>query len=585
MKKICYIITLISIVTVFSCKESYLEVSDPDSLTSDVFPTTMEHMDLLMTAIYADQHSLGLFGMYMYPGGSYCLDHTWDLAWRSYQYWNDLCQNETKSDNIYMYYAWRDLWRGVQHCNNLLSVLPDFKEKYATTQTELDALSQMEGETLFMRAWFYYYLINFWGESFIIDGENGDKMGVQIITEVATTVSEMYTARSTVQEVWNLIINDLTQSEALLTSYPPSDKSRANAWAAKAFLGKAYVYTSNWSEAKTTLKDVIDNSGKSLVSFDIYKTMFNGKNEFNSESLFEINVSESTSTWGAWGASVGSSLGMIIAPTYMSDGGGANGSGWSNGYVHDKNLERFGFKLPMYTFVSNPAYDATKDVSVDNLDVICDPSYLAQSKALRDNKTVDPRLWVGCLQPYLDSMTVSGSRRAIVHYKDAPTTEKAWSLRKYVKLDGTEYEAFVNNGSNFYWLRLADVYLLYAEACINTGDDVTGLEYINKVHRRAYGYDVNTVSSIDYSSLSAETLASDDVLKNDPLKYERYAELYGEGNWWFDICRWKIGDKEAAYYENAAGGNISWQDDTDYAQPIPQTEMETNKAMIQNPGY
>lgn len=224
----------------------------------------------------------------------------------------------------------------------------------------------------------------------------------------------------------------------------------------------------------------------------------------------------------------------------MNDGGSSEGSGWSNVIVHDKNLQRFGFNLPVYTFVDNPAFDATKPEGIDNLKMICDPAYVAKSKELRDQKQTDPCLWVAALQPYVDSMYANGRMRPIAHYKDVPDNYYAWSFRKYVSINGTEFDLNVNNGSNFYWLRLADIYLLYAKTAMKTGDNATALEYINKVRQRAYGFSPNLPSPADYISLTDKTMASDPVLTSDPLKYERYAELFGEGSWWFNVCRWKI---------------------------------------------
>jgi hypothetical protein len=135
-----------------------------------------------------------------------------------------------------------------------------------------------------------------------------------------------------------------------------------------------------------------------------------------------------------------------------------------------------------------------------------------------------------------------------------------------------------------YVLRLADVYLLYAEALIKTGDAAQGLEYINKVHRRAYDQPVHTPSVYDYSSLTARTRTVDptDPLANDPLKYERWAELFAEGNWWLDVRRFNLGAQETAYYKKVMGGTLEWNFDK-YSMPIPTNEINSNSLMVQNP--
>lgn len=559
------------------CKESFVDVNNPSTLSTSNYPGSINDLNQLLTGVYGTQHAFGLFGHNMLGKNIYCWDHTQDLSWQGTSTWIQLAQNNSQPNDSFIAETWRDVWKGVQRANTLLSGL-DAYQKTHNVASEQTAIAQIKGQALFLRAWFYYYLINIWGESSINNGQGGDKMGVPIITEASSSLDQTQVPRATVREVWDFMINDLKTAETLLngTAWTGNDVYKVSPWAVKGFLGKAYVYTQDWNNAQTYLKDVITNSGKTLVPFDTYKDMFNNKNEFSSESISEINMNVDMTTYGAWGdQSAGSGIGMVIGPSYVGDDGGTSSSGWSNVFPHAKNISRFGFNEGHYF------KPGTTQANVANVD----PSYVTRSRQARANKTVDPRLWVACLQPYVDSMTVSGKRRAISHYLDISELDmEAWSFRKYVNVDGTEYEINVNNGSNFYWMRLADVYLLYAETLTHTGDNATALEYINKVKRRAYGYPVNSASPVDYTSLTDATKAPDAVLKNDPLKYERWAELFGEGSWWFDVRRWQIGDQEAAYYQKVRGGTIQWAP-TDYAQPIPIGEITSNSKMKQNPGY
>ena len=164
-------------------------------------------------------------------------------------------------------------------------------------------------------------------------------------------------------------------------------------------------------------------------------------------------------------------------------------------------------------------------------------------------------------------------------------------MRKYAPVTYNENVGLGNGVAdawNFYLLRLADVYLLYAEASIGSGDNATGLEYLNKVRRRAYSYPVNAASPVDYKSLTDKTVAiNDPVLGNNPLYYERWAELFNEGHWWFDVCRWRIGKSEAAYYGTAlnVSGPLQWDDTKSYKWPVPLNEINSNSKIKQNPGY
>lgn len=558
-----------------SCKEDFVSVDNPGALSPANYPNSVTDLEQLLTGLYATMDAPGLFGHDMLGKNTYLWDHTTDLSWQGTPTWIQLAQNNSQPNDSFLAETWRDLYRGVQRSNTLLTAIEAYRKKAPQDQAAIDLI---KGQALFLRAWYYFYLVSLWGEGFIVNGQGGDKMGVALITETSNSLDQTQVARGTVREGWDLILKDLKGAESLLagkTWTAATEKHKVSIWAVKGFLGKVYAFTQDWTNAKTYLGDVVTNSGKSLVSFDVFKTMFNGKNEFNSESLFELNMNVDLTARGNTEQSMGSSIGMVIAPTYVADNGGQAPSAWSNVFPHTKNIARFGFNEGHYFKAGTTSANAA------NVDM----AYVSRSVAAKKNKTVDPRLWVGCLQPYVDSMIVSGQKKAISHYLDISELDmEAWSFRKYVNLDGTEGEVNMANGSNFLWLRLADVYLLYAETLTHTGDNAGALEYVNKVKRRAYGYPVGTASPVDYKSLSDATMATDAVLKNDPLKYERWAELFGEGHWWFDVCRWKIGDKEAAYYQRIRGGTIQF-DATDYAQPIPINELTSNVKMKQNPGY
>ncbi|WP_138993081.1 RagB/SusD family nutrient uptake outer membrane protein [Larkinella sp. C7] len=577
MKPFLKITLFTALLGLAGCKEDFIDVTNPGALSTNNYPGSVTDLEQLLTGVYGTQHSAGLFGHNIYGKAYYMWDHTADLSWQGTPTWIQLGQNNSQPNDGFLSETWRDTWKGVQRANTLLVNIEKYRPK-ATSQTDKAAIDLMKGQALFLRAWYYQYLITIWGEAMIIDGQGGDKLGVPIITEASTSLDQTQVERATVKQVWDFIISDLKAAETLLagkTWTGANDKHKISGWAVKAALGKAYVYTQDWTNAKTSLADVITNSGKSLVSFDVYKTMFNGKNEFNSESLLEMNLNVDMTARGNTETSMGSSIGMVLAPTYVSDNNLPAASAWSNVFPHAKNLTRFGFNEGHY-FKAGTTQPLATNV---------DPAYITRSVLARQNKTVDPRLWVSCWQPYVDSMTVSGKKRPISHFLDISEMDmEAWSFRKYLTVDATETEVNMANGNNILLLRLADVYLLYAETLMRTGDNATALEYVNKVKRRAYGYPVNTASPVDYKSLTDATKATDAVLKSDPLKYERWAELFGEGHWWIDVRRWQLGAQEAAYYQRIRGGTIQWEA-TDYAQPIPIDEINSNINMKQNPGY
>ena len=588
MKK--YLIFLV-IIGLASCQKDFLKQDNFGELSPDDFPSDISRVELFVNALYANQHAFGLHGHGIYAKVFYPMEHASDQEWLGDQWWSDIHQNNLRPiDMGEVSNVWRDASRGVTQANTLLGVIPNYREKFHKPADEAQ-LKLVEGQALYMRAWYRMMLLGFFGETFITNGAGGDKLGIPLVNALPKTQSEMAVKRATVKESLNAIIDDLKKSETLMegkVAWDGANRTKITSWSVKAMLGKVYIYAEQFADAKTKLKEVIDGSGKTLVDFATYKDMFLGKTPSNSESITEISYKRDAD-WGTWGISTANNAPMVFEPAVYDAKGTRTFSSWTNIFVHDKNLKRFGFNEPTAVPTPNPAYDPSKPVTLSNLKEKRDDAFLARSVAAKTNGTVDPRLWVVAFQPWVDQYNAFNQMSAIapVIQSDAEIGKyHSFSFRKYTNLDGRGPDKGMNYYSQMYLMRLADVYLLYAEACAKTADNVNALEYVNKVHRRAYNLPINAPSAMDYASLTASTKAADHpVLRNDPLKYERWAEFFGEGGWWLDVRRWKIGKIEADYYKEVRSGTIKWDDNRSYALPIPMKEFETNPNMVQNPGY
>lgn len=561
-------VTLFTGISTVSCKKDFLNVTDPNVFSSDNYPATVADIDKELNDLYGRLRG-GYYKAENFAFFALSRDHSTDLNYNDPNF-NAAGQLNYQSSNQDVNLLWNTHYENVAKCLNTINDIARFKIKNPNLSTDdKAAVDAMEGQARFIRAWNYMLLVNFFGETMITTDADKTKMGVSIIAKQATTVAETQIPRNSIGEVWDYIINDLKASEILLAgkTWQGGNISRISGWAVKGMLGRAYIYTQQWALASAKLKEVIDGSGKTLVPFNEYKEMFNGQFEFNNESLVEINfIADPINPYNS-DDGVGNHLSLLTSPAYIDDNGESKTNGYGNYFIHNKNLTRFGFTGTAIT-----------------PDELQDPAYLTASATARATKTADPRLWVVAFQPYLDSLTLNGVTRPLAKMEGLTTDVQAWSWHKYVMTDKINENSTIANGNNMFILRLADVYLLYAEAAAKTGNNGDALEYINKVHRRAYDQPVNAASPYDYASLTAATKATDPALSNDPLKYERWAELFGEGTWWFDVNRWRLGQTEAAYYEKLTIGNLTW-DDTKYALPIPFREINNNNLMRQNNGY
>jgi starch-binding outer membrane protein, SusD/RagB family len=136
-------------------------------------------------------------------------------------------------------------------------------------------------------------------------------------------------------------------------------------------------------------------------------------------------------------------------------------------------------------------------------------------------------------------------------------------------------------GNDFPFYRYADILLLYSEAAcrVNNGPDADAMEYLNMVHRRAFGRISTQPSDVDFKLADYPDLQSFLAL----VLTERGYETIGEAKRWMDLKRLGLAQEKIGA---ATGITIAQKH---YLWPIPIDEMNFNNAIDpatdQNPGY
>jgi hypothetical protein len=130
--------------------------------------------------------------------------------------------------------------------------------------------------------------------------------------------------------------------------------------------------------------------------------------------------------------------------------------------------------------------------------------------------------------------------------------------------------------TDFPMFRLADVYLIYAEAVLRGGtggDPATALSYVNKVRTRAYAG--STAGNITQSQFNLQFML-DERGRELLFEMQRRTDLIRFGKFTTDayLWQWKGGVKGGAAV--SADLNI---------MPIPSTDIINNPTLVQNPGY
>jgi len=162
---------------------------------------------------------------------------------------------------------WGLLYEGVTRCNIVLKKVP---------AVSMDAAlkSRILAEAHFLRAYYYFTLVNIFGEvPIILEPLNADQLQI---------------AQSPKQQIFETVIETdlLAASATLPTAFTGADVGRATRGAAKALLAKAYLFQNKWTNAASTAEGVINSGTYDLRP--LYSQNFNANFKNNKESVFEV---------------------------------------------------------------------------------------------------------------------------------------------------------------------------------------------------------------------------------------------------------------------------------------------------------
>lgn len=221
--------------------------------------------------------------------------------------------------------VWSSYYSNINSCNRIL-------EQVGNAEISDEKRKQYEGEARFVRALLYFDLVRYFG-------------GVPLVT-MPLSIQESHDAkRFSIEEVYNLIVEDLQAASELLPAvYEGSDKGRATRWAAKGYLGKVYVFRSGyplfkgeWGLARDTFKELID-SGQ-FRFFERYDDNYLHEYEGGQQQVFSIQFRSGVGGHGNPFPTRNAS--NDIAPVPQSQGGLEFGGSPFNLFLSDDLVRSF----------------------------------------------------------------------------------------------------------------------------------------------------------------------------------------------------------------------------------------------------
>lgn len=228
----------------------FLEESSQD----EVRPATVQDMEqVLLGEIYMDATNNDNWGNFLH-GYSYMLTDdyqcngpregmedtdrsTLEQGRYAFSWARDMFDESGGGDKIFL---WDELYQRIKGCN----VVIDYLDKVTGDENRRENL---KGEALTMRAFYYFYLVNFFGLPYNY-GNPAENPGVPLKLDMV--VRNEFLPRNSVAEVYESILKDLTEGARLGETYPIERTwLRAGPLMAKAMLSRVYLYMENWDMA------------------------------------------------------------------------------------------------------------------------------------------------------------------------------------------------------------------------------------------------------------------------------------------------------------------------------------------------
>lgn len=531
-------VLLLLVFAIQACNDTFLEQVNPNALTTASFWKNVSDLDKGLVSVYSvlkDKDILGILD------DSKRTDIACHGGWRSGNgnSPDDMYYQTFTGNTSYVINKWNALYLGVFRANQVIEAYERLKPTLVTTTSMQQGL-YIVAQARALRGYFYYVLNTSYN--------NGS---VPLVTSIPKDFAEFQKAFSTSEKVKEFYRADLAfGKENLPKTYAEwqavgsNNLGRITGGACESLLGYSYLMENNFGMAETYFKNVIDNYNYSLTT-DLAKCV-TGIAEFNKESIFEVNYS-------------------------------------TNINLQSPGEETVNQEITHALFNANiqPSSWLTLKFRADKVDPI-DPANINVGAKIIDKKTglvtgTENRLRIYSLRMATSLGSVDdqdalmygvGNGEYGNNTNAAPYARNRHNVfKKFTHWNtigggvGEDRGTVMNNKSdiNISVIRLADVYLSYAECMLAKGDLSESLRYINRVRKRSHLILLGKSTSAGAEYANAQTTYMDDI-DMDPtngiqavtttnlmehLRFtEKPLELCLEGDRAADLRRWGVFKQE-----------------------------------------
>lgn len=427
---------------------------------------------------------------------------------------------------------------------------------------EAEANAQLVAEARGLRAMYYFTLVQQFG-------------GVPLVIERnATMINEV--PRASAEDVFKFVISEFTElagSSALAdkatgTHFGHFDKRAANHFLAKAYLTKGYESFGTPTDFAAA-KDAADKAIGGMKLTTPFATLFNMQNEENEEIIFSVQYNINTVENETKGNKQQAHFGAYL-------------DGPEKGHKYTSSTLTPTLRMHE-VFASSPKdqrYDATfmQELRESYWDFYDDgkkntskvtyyyaPAWASDDASIAAWRAEFPSRANAIVVPMIEKGPNIGGQTTTYNSK---MREDVYGVASFRKFDDTDRKGTFSTTASMHDIflaRVAETYLIAAEALIKAGKPGEALAYVNEVRGRAKAI-----------------LAAEKEMTIDYILDERARELAGEYHRWADLKRTgKLAEYAEKHNPDISTGAVGEK----VLRPIPLAAKELNSALTQNPGY
>ncbi|MGY6649763.1 RagB/SusD family nutrient uptake outer membrane protein [Wenyingzhuangia sp. IMCC45574] len=488
-KYIKRLLPLLLLALSFQACTDELEQINPNALTLGSFWTNTADLNTGLNSTYASLREENILGIFFEPTrtdigvpntfrqntqGNPVYDQTFDLTTRNVQD------------------KWAACYRGIFRANQVIDAYKRLESTFLTEDAKATGVL-IYAQARAIRGYLYYVLHS----SF----NNGS---VPLHASVPVTFDELQKTFSASDDVKAFYREDLQYGmDYLPATYNAWQQDvggahlgRITGGACEALIAKSYMNDNDFAGAKPYLQNIINNYGYVLA--DDLSKCFTGIDEFNNESIFEINYTTDVNPLG-----VGEQLLSQRISYFLNNGNRIQPSSWLTLKYREDKVDT----LDVTNTVERFLYDLGDGKVSDTITTFRQYS-LRMSNSISSVDDLDSGMYG------VTSAEYGTERDASPHARQTPNFWKkftSWNTSNGGLGEDESPDFAQKSGINIPVIRLAEIYLLYAEVMLEEGNLGEALKYINRVRKRSHLVLLGKSTEVGAEYAGSETTYVDDI--------------------------------------------------------------------------